>query len=167
MTEAARLSAWKDLRKPIAGVVALRAARPRGARRRSRRRVMGANGAGKSTLMNVLGGVGAGDAARSRSMARRSRLRSARQAARHGIAFVHQELAMLPSMTVAENIFVDDLADALRPFVDGATWRVAERRACSPRLLRSRRQTAGGDIWASAIGNWSRSPGHCGGRRGS
>ena len=49
-------------------------------------------------------------------------LRSPREAMAHGIAFVHQELAMLPSMTVAENVFADSFPTRFG-LIDGATMR--------------------------------------------
>ena len=54
--------------------------------------VMGENGAGKSTLMNIIAGHLAPDAGRV-SIAGR-------------VAMIHQELSLMPSMTVAENIFL-------------------------------------------------------------
>jgi len=71
--------------------------------------VMGANGAGKSTLMNILGGVVISDSGRIAIDGVEINLRSPRDATRHGIAFVHQELTMFPTMTVAENIFIDGM----------------------------------------------------------
>ncbi|WP_413989033.1 sugar ABC transporter ATP-binding protein [Labrys okinawensis] len=71
--------------------------------------LMGANGAGKSTLMNVLGGVLSPDSGKISINGREIAFRSPRDAASHGITFVHQELTMFPTMTVAENIFIDDL----------------------------------------------------------
>lgn len=71
--------------------------------------LMGANGAGKSTLMNILGGVISNDTGRVTINGQEIHLRSPRDAAANGIAFVHQELTMFPTMTVAENIFIDDL----------------------------------------------------------
>ena len=71
--------------------------------------VMGANGAGKSTLMNILGGVVISDSGRISIDGVEIKLRSPRDATRHGIAFVHQELTMFPTMTVAENIFIDGM----------------------------------------------------------
>ncbi|MBY2919727.1 sugar ABC transporter ATP-binding protein [Rhizobium leguminosarum] len=71
--------------------------------------VMGANGAGKSTLMNILGGVVISDSGRILIDGVEIKLRSPRDATRHGIAFVHQELTMFPTMTVAENIFIDGM----------------------------------------------------------
>lgn len=69
--------------------------------------LMGANGAGKSTMMNILGGVLGPDGGEIEVEGRVVAIRSTQEALRQGIAFVHQELTMVPSMTVAENIFID------------------------------------------------------------
>jgi len=69
---------------------------------------MGANGAGKSTLMNVLGGLATKEAGAIFIDGQPVILRSPRDAAANGVAFVHQELSLLPSMTVAENVHADE-----------------------------------------------------------
>jgi ABC-type sugar transport system ATPase subunit len=66
--------------------------------------LMGANGAGKSTLMNVLGGVVAPDSGAIVIDGEPIEIRSPREAATNGIAFVQQELNVALSMNVAENI---------------------------------------------------------------
>ena len=71
--------------------------------------LMGANGAGKSTLMNVLGGVVPRDAGAIVVSGQSVPIRSPHESKALGIAFVHQELNMLPTMTVAENVFIDAL----------------------------------------------------------
>lgn len=71
--------------------------------------VMGANGAGKSTLMNILGGVIQSDTGTISINDAPIQVRSPREAAQNGIAFVHQELMMFPTMSVAENIFIDNM----------------------------------------------------------
>ncbi len=71
--------------------------------------LMGANGAGKSTLMNVLGGVVPKDAGEIIISGLPVQIRSPHESKALGIAFVHQELNMLPTMTVAENVFIDAL----------------------------------------------------------
>src|SRR5262249_45817473 len=82
----------------------------------------GENGAGKSTLLKVLAGVhphGSFDG-EVRLDGQPLALRSTAEARRAGIAIVHQELMLVPEMTVAENLmlgreprrfgFVDDEA---------------------------------------------------------
>jgi ABC-type sugar transport system ATPase subunit len=71
--------------------------------------LMGANGAGKSTLMNILGGILQRSEGQIRLGGTAIEIASPRDARRHGISFVHQELNMLPSMTVAENVLIDEL----------------------------------------------------------
>src|ERR1700735_136598 len=68
--------------------------------------LMGANGAGKSTLMNILGGVVAMDGGAILIDEIPAAIRSPRDARAHGIAFAQPELTVVPSMTVAENIFM-------------------------------------------------------------
>jgi len=67
--------------------------------------VMGENGAGKSTLMKILCGVYQPDAGEIRFEGRVVTPRSPREAWTLGIAMVHQELSLVPALTVAENIF--------------------------------------------------------------
>ena len=75
--------------------------------------LMGANGAGKSTLMNVLGGIVMADAGEISIGGRRVSLRSPIDSIQAGIAFVHQELNSLPTMSIAENIFIDGFPQRL------------------------------------------------------
>jgi inositol transport system ATP-binding protein len=66
----------------------------------------GENGAGKSTLMKIIAGVCTPDAGELRLNGRSVRLLSPRQALECGIAMIHQELNLMASMTVAENIWI-------------------------------------------------------------
>jgi len=68
--------------------------------------LMGENGAGKSTLMKVVAGVTAPDTGELRLEGRTLRLDSPRQALECGIAMIHQELNLMPTMSVAENIWI-------------------------------------------------------------
>ena len=70
--------------------------------------LIGANGAGKSTLMNVLGGVIRPDSGEIRIDGTPVTIHSPLEATGRGIAFVHQEMAMLPTLTVAENLHIAD-----------------------------------------------------------
>jgi len=68
--------------------------------------LLGENGAGKSTLMKVLSGSVRRDAGDIEVFGRRVELATPRAARDAGIAIIHQELALVPQMTVAENIFL-------------------------------------------------------------
>lgn len=68
--------------------------------------VVGENGAGKSTLMKILSGVHTSYDGEVHVDGRRLVLSSPRDAQRHGIAIIHQELNLIPELTVAENIFL-------------------------------------------------------------
>src|ERR1700689_1177000 len=68
--------------------------------------LMGENGAGKSTLMKIVAGIYVPEGGELRMEGRALRLHSPRQALERGIAMIHQELNLLPSMTVAENIWI-------------------------------------------------------------
>ena len=68
--------------------------------------LVGENGAGKSTLMNIVSGVVRPDAGEIRWDGRPIRLHGPRDAQALGISFVHQELALVPQLSVAENIFL-------------------------------------------------------------
>ncbi|HUI61154.1 MAG TPA: ATP-binding cassette domain-containing protein, partial [Steroidobacteraceae bacterium] len=68
--------------------------------------LIGENGAGKSTLKKVIAGICSPDAGELRLHGRSVRLGSPRRALEHGIAMIHQELNLMPSMTVAENIWI-------------------------------------------------------------
>jgi ribose transport system ATP-binding protein len=86
----------------------------------------GENGAGKSTLMKILGGVQQADAGEIVYKGRPCRFRSALEAQGAGIAIIHQELNLVPHLSVAENIF---LAREPRkgPFVDTRRMRADTR----------------------------------------
>ena len=72
--------------------------------------ICGENGAGKSTLMKILAGVYPFESYQGRILYNGEELRferdSIRQAIEKGIAIVYQELALIPLMTVGENIFL-------------------------------------------------------------
>jgi ribose transport system ATP-binding protein len=68
--------------------------------------ICGENGAGKSTLMKVLSGQFAPDGGHIVYKGRECRFTSALQAQRAGIAMIHQELNLVPHLSVAENIWL-------------------------------------------------------------
>jgi len=84
--------------------------------------LIGENGAGKSTLMRVLGGELTASSGEIHVGGQRAEFRDPRAAQARGIAIIHQELALAPDLSVAENIFLGELS----PFI---SWSVLRRRA--------------------------------------
>ncbi len=68
--------------------------------------LVGENGAGKSTLMKVLAGIHPINQGEILLDAQKVRLRSPLEARAAGINLIHQELSLVPNLTVAENIFL-------------------------------------------------------------
>ena len=68
--------------------------------------LLGENGAGKSTLMNIVSGIYAPDGGTIALNGKMVTFKSPLAAKRHGIIKVHQELQLIPEMTVAQNIFL-------------------------------------------------------------
>src|SRR5512136_809576 len=68
--------------------------------------LVGENGAGKSTLMKVLAGVYTKDAGRILFKGREVDIPNPRAAQNLGISIIHQELNLMPHLTVAQNIFI-------------------------------------------------------------
>jgi ribose transport system ATP-binding protein len=68
--------------------------------------LVGENGAGKSTLMKILAGVYAKDAGTIRLKGAEVDIASPRAAQHLGISIIHQELNLMPDLTVAQNIFI-------------------------------------------------------------
>jgi len=68
--------------------------------------LLGENGAGKSTLIKVLGGIYSIDQGEIFIEGQPVSIQSVRDAQDNGISIIHQELVLVPYMTVAENIFL-------------------------------------------------------------
>ena len=68
--------------------------------------ILGENGAGKSTLMNILTGVIGMDSGSINFMGKPLEHPTIRETEALGIAFVHQELNLFPTMKVCENLFL-------------------------------------------------------------
>ena len=93
--------------------------------------VLGENGAGKSTLMNIIAGVTAPDGGTMEWRGQPFAAAKPRAALEQGISFVHQELALVPQLSAAENIFLGR-HPATRGWV---AWEDIRRRAAD--VLRS------------------------------
>jgi ribose transport system ATP-binding protein len=85
------------------------------------RGLVGANGSGKSTLIKILAGYHQPDpGARAHVDGEELELGSHAAAAAAGVRFVHQDLGLVGTMTVAENLTLDETS--------GAAWWVGRRR---------------------------------------
>ena len=92
----------------------------------------GENGAGKSTLIKVLGGIIGHDGYEGElwMAGARARFSSIRDAEAAGIAVIHQELALVDEMTVAENVFLGNEPSRFG-FIDRERMRDETRRVLS------------------------------------
>src|SRR5690606_4363506 len=68
--------------------------------------LMGENGAGKSTLLKILGGAYIPESGNLQIGERTMAFRSAADSIDSGVAVIHQELHLVPEMTVAENMLL-------------------------------------------------------------
>src|SRR5438067_7993742 len=68
--------------------------------------LIGENGAGKSTLMKILAGIYPPDSGLIQISGEVTELRSPRDAARRGIAIIHQEFELVDTLDVAANVFL-------------------------------------------------------------
>ncbi len=68
--------------------------------------LMGENGAGKSTLMKVLTGIYTKDAGSIEYQGQPTSFKGPRDSQHAGISIIHQELNLIPELTIAENIFL-------------------------------------------------------------
>lgn len=80
--------------------------------------LLGENGAGKSTLMKVLSGVYKKDAGEIFIDGNSVEIHGPREAQKMGIGIIHQELNLVPELTVMENIFLGREPQKLFGFVD-------------------------------------------------
>ena len=107
--------------------------------------LVGENGAGKSTLMKIIAGLHAQYQGRMAIDGTRVHFRSARDALAAGIGMVHQELSIVPDLTVAENVYLGKQPTRLG-FID---WR-----AMSPAPASISRASASTSIRAPAWARW-------------
>jgi len=68
--------------------------------------LLGENGAGKSTLIKVLGGIYTADQGEIFIEGKKVEIKDVKSAQECGISIIHQELVLVPHMTVGENIFL-------------------------------------------------------------
>jgi ribose transport system ATP-binding protein len=88
--------------------------------------LLGGNGAGKSTLMKILEGVYTLDAGHVELEGEPIELGSPQSARAHGIAMIFQEFSLVPTLTVAQNIYLTREARTRAGMIDDGAL---ERRA--------------------------------------
>ncbi|MFC9840577.1 sugar ABC transporter ATP-binding protein [Rhodococcus sp. NPDC127530] len=89
--------------------------------------LIGENGAGKSTLSKILSGFAAPDEGEILFGGDPVSIKSPAQAAEHGIAIVHQELSVIGSVSVVENVLVG---------AEPSRWGFVDRKALSAEASR-------------------------------
>jgi ribose transport system ATP-binding protein len=90
--------------------------------------LVGENGAGKSILMKILSGVYSTYDGEISIECEPTRFSSVREAEAAGIAIIHQELNLVPELTVADNIFLGREPRIAGIFLDRKTQEDATRR---------------------------------------
>jgi ribose transport system ATP-binding protein len=108
--------------------------------------LMGENGAGKSTLMKVLTGVYKADAGDIQVDGQTVAIHSTTDAEKHGIAIIHQELNLIPHLSVTENLFLGRELNTL-----GVLHRRAMRKRAREWLARVGMQSIDPDITVARL----------------
>lgn len=93
--------------------------------------LLGENGAGKSTIVKILSGLVAPDAGEVRVDGRPVRFRSPRDARAAGIVTAAQELALVPHLTVAQNLFLGREPRSRLGLVSSSRLAAEARRVCA------------------------------------
>lgn len=68
--------------------------------------LLGENGAGKSTLIKVLGGIYQPDDGKIKINGTEVKINNVLEARKNGIGIIHQEIVLVPYLTVAQNLFL-------------------------------------------------------------
>ena len=124
--------------------------------------ICGENGAGKSTLMKVLSGVYPygtydGEIDFKGELVEFNNIRDSEHA---GIVIIHQELALIPELSITENIFLgNEVTHGGRHRLDRR--RASARASCWPGSGSTRTPTPRSRTSASASSSSSRSPRRC------
>jgi ribose transport system ATP-binding protein len=88
--------------------------------------LLGENGAGKSTVLKILNGIHAPTAGRIEVFGAEIKEHTPDEARRAGIGMIFQEMSLVPTLTGAQNIFLNNEITGSTGFIDDAS---AERRA--------------------------------------
>ena len=117
----------RDIRKSFPGVQALKTV-TFSLHKGEIHGLVGENGAGKSTLVKILTGVLSSDSGSISLNGKSVAIESPRQAQQLGISIIHQELSVLPNLTVGQNIYLGREPRKFLPFwIDWKTlYRMAD-----------------------------------------
>lgn len=107
----APILATSQIAKRFGSVIALRSVDLRVARGEVHA-LLGANGAGKSTLVKILSGVLQADSGEIKVDGKSPQLRNPSQARQAGLATVFQDPALIPDLTVSENLRLTDVSES-------------------------------------------------------
>ena len=113
--------------------------------------LLGENGAGKSTLMNVLTGIYRPDGGEIYYKGKATDIRTPKDAVALGIGMVHQHFRLIPTLTVAENVF---LYSDNRSFFLKQDEMEAEIAACSKEF--NLEVDASAKVWQLSVGEQQR-----------
>lgn len=80
--------------------------------------VLGENGAGKSTLVNVICGIHQANRGEIYVEGIKRDIKNPKDAQDLGIRVVHQEIALCPDLTVAENIFIEEINNSKKLLIN-------------------------------------------------
>ena len=113
--------------------------------------LLGENGAGKSTLMNILTGIYRPDGGQIFYRGKPCEIRSPKDASKLGIGMVHQHFRLIPTLSVAENIF---LYSDKKSFFLKQDEMQAEIAACSRQF--NLEVDAAAKVWQLSVGEQQR-----------
>ena len=113
--------------------------------------LLGENGAGKSTLMNILTGIYRPDGGEILYKGEKRDIRSPKDAVALGIGMVHQHFRLIPTLTVAENVFLNS---GKKSFFLHHDEMEAEIRACSEQY--NLQVTPEALVWQLSVGEQQR-----------
>ena len=80
--------------------------------------LVGENGAGKSTLMKILAGAHMPDSGQIFIDGEEALIRNPKDGITRGISVIYQEFALMPEVTVAENVFIDNINESKKKLIN-------------------------------------------------
>ncbi|PLR76727.1 D-xylose ABC transporter ATP-binding protein [Bacillus sp. V3-13] len=83
--------------------------------------LLGENGAGKSTLMKILGGIYSIDEGKIFIEGNEVQINGVKDAQKYGISLIHQEIVLVPYLSIAENIYLGREPLTKTGFIDKST----------------------------------------------